>query len=329
MAGSPTAQVAAPRVPQVPAPPGRDPRRHAPVIVLSPSRSYSSVVTTMIGCHPELYGFPELLLWTAATVSEVLADPVRGGSPAAPAFPAGLVRALAELHDGAQGPDEAAAAQAWLLARQSWPACDVHDHLLDLVAPRRGVEKTPQTAVNSDALERVARAYPVARFIHLTRHPATALPSLNEHWLWSRRMQGMTTDLPQDEARWQWVECAASWLVAHWHALEFGARAGQDRVLRVRGEDVLADPRLELTRIARWLEISADPAAVGAMLHPERGVFAGHGPPGASGGNDRKFLDQPVPRAVRCPPGHRLPASIQLGPGLVTKVESLAAKLGY
>ena len=65
------------------------------------------------------------------------------------------------------------------------------------------------------------------------------------------------------------------------------------------------------------------------MLHPERGVFATHGPPGARYGNDRKFLDQPVPHPVRCPQGHRLPASIRLGPGLVTKVERLAAELGY
>jgi hypothetical protein len=299
------------------------------VIVLSPSRSYSSVITTMIGCHPELYGFPELLLWTSATVGELLADPAREGSAAAPAFPAGLVRTIAELHHGAQGPDEVAAARTWLLARQSWPTCDVQDHLLDLVAPRHGAEKSPQTATDKDALERAARAYPRARFIHLTRHPATALPSINEHSLWSRRMLGMATDLPPEDASWQWVGCAAAWLVAHRNALEFAARAAPGRVIRVRGEDVLADPRHELTRIARWLGVSDDPGAVGEMLHPERSVFAKQGPPGARYGNDRKFLDGPVPHAVRCPPGPQLPASIRLAPVLVTRVERLAGELGY
>jgi hypothetical protein len=299
------------------------------VLVLSPSRSYSSVITTMIGGHPELHGFPELLLWTSATVADLLADPARGGSHTAPAFPAGLVRAIAQLHHGAQGPDEVAAAQAWLLARRPWPACYVHDHLLDLVAPRHGVEKSPQTATEKRALERADLAYPRARFIHLTRHPATALPSINEHWLWSRRMLGQATDLLPAEASRQWVACAAAWLVAHRNALEFAARAGPGRVYRARAEDVLAEPAREMTRIARWLGVSDESAAVEHMLHPERGVFAKPGPPGARYGNDRKFLDRPVPHGVPCPQGHRLPASIRLAPGLVTQVERLAAELGY
>jgi len=331
MPGSPTVRVGArrERVPCVPAPAGRDPDRYAPVIALSPIRSYSSVVTTMIGCHPELYGFPELLLWTAGTVGELLADPLREGSVTAPAFPAGLVRAIAELHDGAQGPGEVAAARTWLLARQSWPTCAVQDHLLDLAAPRHGVEKSPQTATGKDALERASRAYPRARFIHLTRHPATALHSINEHWLWSRRMRGLPAGLPPEMATQQWVACAATWLVAHRNALEFGGRISPGRMLRIRGEDVLAHPRRELTRVARWLGVSDEPQAVGQMLHPERGVFTKQGPPGARYGNDTKFIDQPVPHPVRCPEGHRLPASIRLPPPLVIKVEQLAAQLGY
>jgi hypothetical protein len=306
----------------------RDPSRRA-VIVLSPIRSYSSVVATMIGCHPELYGFPELLLWTSETVGGLLADPARDGSAMAPAFPEGLVRAIAELHDGAQGPDEAAAARIWLLERRSWPTYAVHDHLLDLVAPRHGVEKTPQTVTDRQALGRAVRAYPRAQFIHLTRHPATALPSINEHFLWSRRMQGMNTDLPEGESTWQWLAAAATWLVAHRHALELGASAGPDRMLRVRGEDVLCDPRPELTRIARWLGVSDEPEAVEEMMHPERAAFAKLGPRGARYGNDPKFIHDPAPRPVRCPAERRLPASVNLAPKLVAKIELLAAELGY
>jgi len=82
-------------------------------------------------------------------------------------------------------------------------------------------------------------------------------------------------------------------------------------------------------RFARWLAVSDEPQAVGQMLHPERGVFTKQGPPGARYGNDTKFIGQPVPHAVWCPPGHRLPASIRLPSPLVIKVERLAAELGY
>ncbi|MEA3277491.1 MAG: sulfotransferase, partial [Pseudomonadota bacterium] len=42
------------------------------LIILSPPRSFSSVVSTVIGQHPDLYGFPELHLFIGDTVQEVI-----------------------------------------------------------------------------------------------------------------------------------------------------------------------------------------------------------------------------------------------------------------
>jgi hypothetical protein len=71
-----------------------------PVFVLSTARAYSSVVSTMIGQHPLLYGFPELKLFACPTIGEVEAS-LPGTSALIDRSP-GLVRAVAELLFGNQ-----------------------------------------------------------------------------------------------------------------------------------------------------------------------------------------------------------------------------------
>ena len=88
---------------QLPKPPARDAKRFAPIFVLATARSYSSVITTMIGQHPDLAGFPELKLFCCETMGE-LEDSLprywleRGVTHRSP----GLVRAVAEFEFGGQ-----------------------------------------------------------------------------------------------------------------------------------------------------------------------------------------------------------------------------------
>ena len=81
----------------------REPARFAPLFVLAPARSYSSVIVTMIGQHPELVGLPELKLFGHRTIGDLEHSlPVywrqRGFTHRSP----GLVRALAEFEFGGQ-----------------------------------------------------------------------------------------------------------------------------------------------------------------------------------------------------------------------------------
>src|SRR5919109_4550343 len=69
-----------------------------PVFVLAPPRSFTSVVGTMLGQHPQLYGLPETHLFGCATMAkwwDVCEDQT---------FPRahGLLRAVAELFFGGQ-----------------------------------------------------------------------------------------------------------------------------------------------------------------------------------------------------------------------------------
>ncbi len=275
----------------------------------------------MLGRHPELYGFPELGIFASEQSGGTVAGPggrnVRGDGMER--VRPGLAQAVAELGWGAQGPGELAQARAWLAARQALDMVDVYDALLDQIAPLRGVEKTPATLLQAGALDRATDAYPRACFLHLTRHPLTALRSLEEqflHWR-SVRLSGVRTGQARGQApgtpprpraggtahrQALRVHCAAIWLVAHRRALAHAGRLPEARVLRVRGEDLLTGQPGCLARVARWLGIRGDSRALAQMRHPERSPYAHPVAQNQPGSLDRKFLADPVLRPPSLPP---------------------------
>lgn len=187
------------------------------------------------------------------------------------------------------------------------------DHLLELVEPRTGVEKSPDTVHGEDRLARAGAAYPRARFIHLVRHPVTAQRSLQR--------QLSLFDRP--------VPCAMGWLNQHRRILEFRAGLQPEQSLLVRTELVLNHARDELGRIATWLGVAADAAAIHAMCHPERSPYASTGPDGERGGNDPSFLLDPVPHAVELPPSLEHPKEWMIPEELELDIVALAEQLGY
>src|SRR5262249_39508371 len=186
----------------------RDPDRYSPIFVLASARSYSSVVTTMIGQHPELTGLPELKLFCYATIGELDASLPRywierGIKHRSP----GLVRAVAQFEFGGQTSDSIASAQAWLKDRSQWPGADVFDVLMERMSPGVAVEKSPENVETDTALRRLASAYPRARYLHLTRHPVTTQRSVQEHW---------NRTIPDHSMQCQPMSVMASWVEAQW-----------------------------------------------------------------------------------------------------------------
>lgn len=316
-------QLGTPLTPQQgpPAPP-REPERFAPVFVLATARSYSSVVTAMIGQNPQLVGLPELKLFLYRTAGELEASlPApwreRGATHRSP----GLVRAVAELLFGGQSSQSAIDAQAWLRERAHWSGADIFDVLQAHVHPRAVVEKSPENVATPAAFRRLSTAYPLARYLHLIRHPASTLHSMLDHW---RRT--MLEEPPQGLQ----ASCIASWLDVNQRILRFGARSG-DRYLRIRAEDVLNDPAAQLRLMASALAVRADDDAVAAMSHPESSPFACFGPPGTgvTGGSDPGFLRSPVPRRAVLPHSLDQPPGWTGDPALWSMAAALAARLGY
>jgi len=262
-----------------------------PLIILSPPRSFSSVVSTMLGQHPELYCFPELHLFVAETVGDFLDREAKkenySGSP-------GLLRALAELHEGRQTTSGVLRAGLWLHARRDWTIKALLDHLFARVAPRIAIEKSPITCMDAAFLAIAHGCYPRARYLHLTRHPVATRQSMGEFFSERKRLRSRHHAQASLE-----FDHLLLWYRMHRNILEFTARLPEGQVLRIKGEDLLSEPDRYLPQLAEWLGVRTDAAAIEEMKHPERSPYACVGPMPARGGNDGKFMRSPSLRQGR------------------------------
>jgi Sulfotransferase family len=308
-------------VPAVPPPHTRDPLWFAPVFVLAPARSHSTVVTAMLGQHPQLYSFPELALFRAQTVAELVIDPPGWRGAPVTLRLAGLYRAIAELRFGGQSAETVTAAASWLAQRPAWTSADVFDHLLRLAAPSVGVEKSPENSSRDEWLRRMADAYPRARFLHLTRHPVPSVVSMHRVW------HGRGYWDISDESFHHF--CVGVWLHQHARVARFIAQLPPDRGLLVRAEDVLNSPAATLAGICRWLGVDADDTAVDAMCHPERSPFARVGPQGAILGGDPAFMEDARLRPAQAPESLEFPPEWGVEPWTALSAMALAASFGY
>jgi hypothetical protein len=258
----------------------------APLIILSPPRSFSSVVSTMLGEHPEMYGFPELHLFLGDTVRQVIDLERKHKGGKSHAGPPGLLRSLAQLHDGVQTTGTAIRAAAWLLERADWSTKAMLEYLFQKVSPRVALEKSPPTAIRPQYLERVFAYFPDAFFLHLTRHPLSNRSSLIEFQSQRRARLGETEWQPR-------MDQLISWHSMHANILNFTATLPAGQTMRIRGEDVLSDPDRYLPQIVNWIGLRTDQQAIEAMKHPENSPYASPGAPPARGGNDPKFMRSP------------------------------------
>ncbi len=233
----------------------------------------------MLGQHPETFDLPELNMFVADDVAEILRASNRGRCGMH-----GLLRALAQVHDGAQTQATVQAAKRWLETRSDWSTKRVLDEILDAIAPKMAVETSPRTALQPDAMERAYSMYPEASFMHLVRHPrstAKAIRSRLEHDAEFENQLGELT--PED-----------IWLSAHENIMNFTAGLPLSQSMRIKVEALLSEPRRYLPQVAEWLDIDAGPKAIDAMLHPELSPFADYGPSNARFGADPDFLNDPA-----------------------------------
>lgn len=252
-----------------------------PLIILSAPRTFSSVSGSMLGQHPEAYGFPELNLFGGDTLGEAW----NGMSMFFPRAHDGLLRSLAQLHDGEQTVETVAKARSWVLRRFHWTVPRVFDYLQDLIGDKMIVEKGPSLTFNPGFLERAHRFFPTANFLHLVRHPRGTAKSLIE--LRDNVTKGKI-DAPKTI-----VDPEQLWLKCHTNASKFGATLPAGQYIRVKGEDLMRDPHLYLPQVAQWLGIDDGEDAINAMLAPETSSYACLGPETAPYGLDPNFLQNP------------------------------------
>jgi len=251
-----------------------------PLFIIAPPRSYTSVIGGMIGQHPQVYGLPEVNLSHGETLGEIwnsLSAGLNFGT-------SGLLRLLAELHEGAQSEEAVIRARHWVQRRVHWSTAKVFAHIQEAVGDKMLVDKSPRNTMRTDNLRRLHRIFPAASFLHLTRHPRSTGKSMLELMKAYAGGESQRAEFDPEQL----------WLRSQGHIVEFSHDLALGQYMRIKGEMLLADPLLYLPQICDWLGLSSDAASIEAMLHPETSAFASIGPPSAPFGNDPNFLNAPA-----------------------------------
>ena len=233
-----------------------------PLFILAPPRSFTSVVCAMIGNHPDMLGLPETNLFAADTLNGL-----RQIHEFKPRFAHGLLRSIAQLGLGGQTVENIDAAQRWVDEQGHLPTKDVFRDLMDWAAPRGLVDKSPMHVFREGALDRIVEAFPEARFLHLCRHPRGNCESVYELSKTAGPAQRNEPLTPEQ-----------IWLKPHLRIMEVLETVPMDQQMFMRGEALMAAPKVYLPQIAEWLKIRTDSAAIDAMLRPEESPFACIGP---------------------------------------------------
>src|SRR6476469_9999783 len=119
----------------------------APLFLLAPPRSYTSLVNAMLGQHPQAFGLPELCLFNVERLSDLWIG-VEGENAERGAMARhGLLRAVAEIYGGEQTSATINMAHCWASVRETWETSRVFQEIVSRLHPLVAVEKSPSYAV--------------------------------------------------------------------------------------------------------------------------------------------------------------------------------------
>ena len=299
----------------------------APLFLLAPPRSFTSLINAMIGQHPQAFGLPELCLFNVEKLKELWmrkSDEIGDETKARQ----GLLRAVAEIYAGEQSSAAVTMATHWAAARQERSTASVYQELVEKIDPFIAVEKSPAYTISLKRLRSIHDTFPDARFLHLVRHPVgqcKSVMSMNEG---AFALFVNSIDFLEDRAV---VEPQFQWHDLNVNILNFLDEVPQHQQMRIRGEDIMSNPPQFLKRICRWLGIRDDDEAVEEMMHPERSPFACFGPIDALFGNDPNFLRGPTLREtkIKLPPLNKPVPWEREQTFLRPEVIALAQEFGY
>ncbi len=316
---------------------------HSPIFVLCHPHAYSSVATAVLGSHPDLYWFPELRLFNAHTVGEVLdyvgsdaetlrdvLDPggdlegVPVGEPKSHRM-SGMVRTVAQLFYGSQSDAAIDRAWAWIRQNRSMSTAELFDRFLEKVAPKTGIEKSPETAATDGHLMLCHESFPRARFVHLVRHPLTATQSLREKLSAAHSLSGQA-ERSHTELNYR---AARIWFSFNQRILRFTESLPPEQSFLLRAEWLLNQPADAAREFCRWAGLDASDESVSAMLHPEDSPYSRPGPAHAPGGEHGSFLENPTIRPVPDAGDVVVPKEWGLNSNEARGFLELANRLGY
>lgn len=223
--------------------------------VVGAPRSGTTLLRVMLAGHPALFVPPEMVLAPFTTMAER-----RRRLDERFWEKGGLRRAVMELEH--VGVDEAKAIEAGLESRT---VPEVYAWLQARLGDRMLVDKCPHLAAEPAALKRLSTWYPDARWIWIVRHPGSVTRSIENMPMAEVMLQGYA---PDARSIWYW---------ANHHLRAFLDTLPASRRTMVRYEELVADPRPVMERVAATLGVPFDER----LLDPYEGDRMREGPPGA------------------------------------------------
>ncbi len=229
-----------------PLPPGKPGPKNPPaVFVLSPPRSGSTLFRVMLAGHPGLFAPPELELLSFNT----LAERREAFGDRFSFWLEGATRAVMEVRGCDAETAEGLLADFEL---RGWTSQDLYRQLQEWIGDRLLVDKTPSYALDLKVLERAEETFDNARYIHLLRHPYGMIRSFEE-----AKLDQVFFRHPHSFSRRELAELI--WLVSQRNILRFLEGIPAERQLRVRFEDLLAEPSTRLEEVCSFLGIEFRP----------------------------------------------------------------------
>jgi len=294
-----------------------------PLFLLAPPRSYTSLINAMIGQHPQMFGVPELNLFTTNNLNDLWKKSVVSGHRNH-----GILRAVAEIYGGEQTCETIIMAKHWAAAREDKNTEDIFRELTAKIDPLILVDKSPMYTISLKNLIRIYKTFPYARFIHLVRHPISQCKSVMNlnYGIFAYFVNAFAF-----ETNRAIIDPQIAWHDININILNFLHAVPDDQQLRILGEKFMENPKDYLAIICDWLSISDSQTAIDEMMHPERSPFACFGPITALFGNDPNFLRNPSFR-YKTP---KIPSLYDVVPwldnekGLCQEVIDLSIELGY
>ena len=296
-----------------------------PVFILASPYSFTSIVCAMLSQHPDAYGVPELNLLTTDTVAELIQTipgKFQGNLH-------GLWRTIAQLYAGEQTIQSVEMARRWLHRRRKSTTAEVYQELCGKVAPLQIIEQNTVYGTNAEAMARIAKTFPHAKYLYLYRHPIDQGKSMLSSSqgvasLLAANSLDFDTEIPTVDPQYAWYSTQK-------HILAFLETIAMEQQMHLRGEDLLSNPRRYLEEICSWLGWSWSDSIYEFMLRTEQFPYACMGPYHAQGGSSYDFQKSPQfqPQPVLA---HQAEESLPWRKdeqGLRTEVREMLVSFGY